>query len=111
MKRNLISDPAAYTPRRARRRNYHIARRALATFVDQLREIDQRLAILASAIPEPGKEFDVYEELGRGVRCVRTDLLEDAIITLETLAYLDDDALIRRHEERCRLLPHDDDDA
>ena len=95
-------DPLA--ARRQRRRTFHMARRVIGSLASDLRTIDERLGTLAAAIPQPGDDFELLEELGVGVRCVRGDLLADAIETLEALAYVDDDGLCRRYEERQRLL-------
>ena len=90
--------------RRQRRQTYHMARRIVGSLAKDLRAIDERLGTLAAAIPQPGPDFDLLEEFGVGVRCVRGDLLGDAIETLEVLAHVDDDGLCRRYEERQRLL-------
>ena len=60
------------------------------------------IASLSQATVE-GDGFDVARELAGGAECVRTDLLTDAIETLETLAKLDDEALRRRFEQRWAL--------
>ena len=108
--RLLVSknSPTPLDVRRQRRETFHMARRIIGSLVNDLRQIDQRLGTLAAAIPKPGEQFELLEEIGDGVRCVRGDLLTDAIETLESLAYLDDDALCRRHSERQRLLPEVD---
>ena len=100
--------PTPLDVRRQRRETFHMARRIIGSLVNDLRQIDQQLGTLAAAIPKPGEQFELLEEVGDGVRCVRGDLLADAIETLESLAYLDDDALCRRHAERQRLLPEFD---
>ncbi len=96
--------PTSLDVHRQRRQTFHMARRIIASLANDLRQIDQRLGTLAATIPKPGDQFELLEEIGDGVRCVRGDLLADAIETLESLAYLDDDALCRRHAERNRLL-------
>ena len=59
------------------------AQQALQTIITGLRGIDAELAELSISLPEPTQEFEARAELGGVIRCVRADLLADAIATLE----------------------------
>ena len=106
MTNHLLPDPKALVqlgPRRQRRETISTARKVISSLSNDLRQIDQRLGTLSAAIPPQGDQFDVLEELGAGVRCVRSDLMTDAIEPLEALAHLDDEGLFRRYEERLKM--------
>ena len=55
--------------------------------------LDQRLAHLCAQLPEPGEEFVALAEVRGLLSCVRTDLLADAIETLEKAATRDEAGL------------------
>ncbi len=63
----------------------------------ELADLDGRLARLADSIqPEVGKALP--GELRGGAHCVRTDLLRDAIDTLETLGHATEESVLeKRH--------------
>ena len=74
------------------------AQSALLETADELRQIDRRLADLAGAIvPQPGRVLP--EELRGGAQCVRTDLLRDAIETLNALGHATEREVTRRRLE------------
>lgn len=52
----------------------------------KLRESDAELEQLCRTLPEPTADFDARAELRGTLECVRTDLLEDAISTLQAAA-------------------------
>jgi hypothetical protein len=63
-------------------------------------QVEERLEVLSSDLPEPGAEYDSLAELRSGMDCVRFDLLSDATQTLNLLATLSEDELRARFEER-----------
>ena len=81
---------------------------AIGSLVQDLRTLDRRLRTLVETLPAPTSSFNPLSELCAGLTCVRSDLLADAIETLEALATLDDDALYQRFEERRRWLVAED---
>ena len=85
-----------------RRRQVSIRRiqRTIGTLADDLRALDALLRGIAQELPNGGSAFDALAEVGEGLRCVRTDLLADAIETLDALATLDDTELRRRFDRR-----------
>ena len=72
----------------------------LAEITADLRRIDQRLDTLAQNLPEPDEDFHILKELRAAADCVRGDLLQDAIETLDNAATLSPIELWRRFEER-----------
>ena len=76
-------------------------RRAQETFLEtaaELQAIDHRLAAVADAItPRLGQILP--SELEAGARCLRSDLLRDAIETLETLGRATEDSVRKRRSE------------
>lgn len=84
-----MSDDAS-TPRRAQR--------TLLRTAAELRAIDDRLAALAESItPSLGRLLP--SELRGGAQCVRDDLLQDAIGTLEALGHATEDSVRQRRRE------------
>ncbi len=77
--------------------------REISDLTDDLRNLDARITEIAQGLPASGNDFDVLAELADGLRCVQTDLLADAIKTLESLAYDDEATLRAQYEERHRL--------
>ena len=69
-----------------------------------LRGIDESLAGLAEELPTPGDRFDALAELRGAIDCVRSDLLSDAMTTLERAAILSEGELYRHYCERRRVL-------
>ncbi len=60
------------------------SQKTLLAIATELRDLDQRLGVLTTLIcPQPGRLLP--DELRGVVQCVRTDLLKDAIETLEAL--------------------------
>ena len=55
-------------------------------------------------MPTLGESLHPLSELAAGLTCVRSDLLADAIDTLEALATSDADTLRKRSEDRQRWL-------
>ncbi len=72
----------------------------IATLADDLRALDARIAGMVEALPTQAAAFDALTELADGLRCVQTDLLADAIETLDGLASRNDTELRRRCTER-----------
>ena len=72
--------------------------KALLQAARELDQLDGRLATLADTVqPEFGRALP--GELRGGVHCVRTDLLRDAIETLETLARATEEGVTERRLE------------
>ena len=90
--------------KREQRTLIQTVRGAIACLAEKVHDIDRRIESLTSKMPEAGSSFDVLAELGAGLRCVRSDLLADAVETLDALASLDDEALRQRFEERRQWL-------
>ena len=86
--------------KRQRRTDLRRVQRAIGTLLKDLRALDSLIGGIARELPEPEASFDALAEVGKGLRCVKTDLLADAIETLDTLATLDDAELRRRFEQR-----------
>ena len=72
----------------------------LAEITADMRRIDQQLEALVQDLPEPDEDFHILKELRAAADCVRGDLLQDAIETLDTAATLSPIELWRRFEER-----------
>ena len=66
------------------------ARQAVRKLASRLRRLDGQLATLSSELPEPVAEFEAAAELRGIVECVRSDLLADAITTLEAASERDE---------------------
>ena len=75
-------------------------RESAETLAADLRNLDARITGIVQGLPTAGSDFDVLAELADGLRCVQTDLLADAIETLDALASHDETGLRRRFEER-----------
>ena len=75
-------------------------RGTVTNLLTDLRNLDARIDGMTQALPTPGTHFDALAEMASGLRCVRSDLLADAIETLEVLATADDAELRHRFEER-----------
>ncbi len=74
------------------------AQRALRQAASELQELDGRLATLArSIVPSSGRLLPAA--LREGAECVSSDLLRDAIETLETLAGASEGDVARRSFE------------
>lgn len=58
------------------------AQQTLREIVGQLQQVDDQLAELSSALPEPTTRFDARAELRSAMDCVRVELLAGAIETL-----------------------------
>ena len=113
--RNARSVSTHTTSRRRRRALARTPRGAIGSLAKDLRALDRRMGSLVETLPEPGPTFEPLSELATGLACVRSDLLADAIETLEALATLDDEALgdptpsdediafTRRMDSTCRL--------
>ena len=71
-----------------------------AEITADLRRIDRQLETLVQALPEPDEDFHILKELRAAADCVRGDLLQDAIETLDNAATLSPIELRRRFEER-----------
>lgn len=76
----------------------HSVRGAVAALANDLRNLDARITGIVQGLPVSDNSFDVLSEVAEGLRCVQTDLLADAIKTLESLAY-DDEATLRAQYE------------
>lgn len=72
--------------------------------LSELRWVDELLAEQIKPLPEPTEEFEHLAEIRRGLECVRSELIDDAIETLDRLASSDEDRLLRAFEERQDLL-------
>lgn len=62
------------------------AQQTLREITARLRGIDADLSELSGSLPGPTEEFEARAELGGVIHCVQTDLLADAIATLEHAA-------------------------
>ncbi len=74
------------------------AQSSLLQTARELRAIDRRLAELAESIPQR-LGHRLPDELRDGAQCVRTDLLSDAIDTLEALGNASEESLSQRRHE------------
>ncbi len=72
----------------------------IAALADDLRALDARIAGMVEGLPTQAATFDALAELADCLRCVQTDLLADAIETLDALSSRDDAELRRRCAER-----------
>ncbi len=72
----------------------------ITTLADDLRALDARIAVIVKELPQSSASFDALAELADGLRCVQTDLLSDAIETLDALSSRDETELRRRFDER-----------
>lgn len=93
-----VSSPTASS--RQRPAGVSRVRGAIRAVTADLRALDALVGGIAQELPRAGESFDVLAEVGEGLRCVRTDLLADAIETLDALATLEDTELRRRFERR-----------
>ena len=75
-------------------------RRDVAALADDLRALDARIAGIVEGLPTQAATFDSLAELADGLRCVQSDLLSDAIETLDALSSRNDTELRRRCAER-----------
>ena len=91
---------SASTDTRRQQASIRRIQRTIGTLTDDLRALDALIGGIAQELPNSGPSFDALAEVGEGLRCVRTDLLADAIETLDALATLDDTELRRRFERR-----------
>ena len=66
----------------------------------ELKLIDRELRDIVEGFPEPDGDFHIFKELRAAADCVRTDLLADAIETLDSVAQGSPISLWRRFEER-----------
>lgn len=69
-----------------RTRGLNEVRKNLKEIVVKLRGIGVELTKLSSSLPEPTREFEARAELGGVIHMVQTDLLADAITTLDNAA-------------------------
>lgn len=76
-----------------------VTRAAIREAAEDLRRLDQRLAEIVSNLPLQTDGFSLLGEFRGGVECVRSDLLEDAIDSLTTLATISEEELREQHEE------------
>jgi len=65
------------------------AQQTLQEITARLRGLGAELAELSRSLPEPTQEFDARAELGGAMRSVCSDLLADAIVTLDSVARKD----------------------
>lgn len=65
------------------------AQQSLQEITARLRGLDAELAELSRSLPGPTQGFDAGAELGGTIRSVRSDLLADAIATLDSAAHQD----------------------
>ena len=79
-------------------------REDLRSIVDGLRDLDQRLTGLAGPLPEATDAFDEQAEIRAAIETVRTDLLADAIDTLDLAASGETHVLWRRFVQRRQWL-------
>ena len=83
-------------------------RRSLRGILTQLRDMNAELAQLSSSLPAPSRVFEARAELGGVIRTVQTDLMADAITTLDRVATQDVDELrleFQRRQEWLRRHP------
>lgn len=85
--------------KRQRRADLLRVQKAIGTLGKDLKSLDAVVGGIARELPDPEASFDALAELGEALRCVKTDLLADAIETLDALATLDDAELRRRYEQ------------
>ncbi len=70
----------------SRGRALNEAQQTLKEITARLRGVDAELAELSSSLPGPTEEFEARAELGGVIHSVQTDLLADAIATLDNAA-------------------------
>ncbi len=78
---------------------------AIRRVAKQLRRIEGRISEVCANLPEPGDEFEPLAELCGLLRCVNSDLLMDAIKTLELAASQSEAELLREFNRRQQLVP------
>lgn len=78
--------------------NVPAAQSALRQIASELQDLDCRLVALAESI-EPTLGRSLPGELRDGIRCVRTDLLHDAIETLRALGDASESRVVSRRLE------------
>ncbi len=81
---------------------YRVHQQTLLEILSELRDLDRRLGVWAEGL-EPSPYELLPGELRGGAQCVRTDLLDDAIATLDQLAQLTEDDAIRLRLQRLGL--------
>lgn len=82
--------------------NLLIAQRRLVEIITELRSLDGRLGAIRQSV-RPTAHL-LYVELPGVVEAVQTDLLKDAIETLEALATTTEEAIVERSLEALDLL-------
>jgi hypothetical protein len=86
--------------RRQRRSPADDTQRAIQDATGELRGLDRQLAEIAADLPQANGEFDILAELRGAVDAVRSDLLADAIATLDTASTATESGLRCRFTER-----------
>ncbi len=86
--------------RRWRRSPVSDVQSAIHETTAELRRLDRRLAEISDSLPQANGEFDMLAELRGAVDTVRSDLLADAIATLDTAASVTEPDLRCRFTER-----------
>ncbi len=85
---------------RRRRSPVNDVQSAVQEATAELRRLDHRLAEISEHLPQANGEFDMLAELRGAVDVVRSDLLADAIVTLDTTASVTEADLRCRFTER-----------
>ncbi len=85
-----------------RRRRSHVSdvQTAIQDATAELQRLDHRLGEIGDTLPQANGEFDMLAELRGAVDDVRSDLLADAIATLDTAATATESDLRCRFTER-----------
>jgi hypothetical protein len=96
--RNRATDKIA--KRRHQPSPVHDTQRAIKDATEELRRVDRQLAEITERLPQANGEFDMLAELRGAVDVVRTDLLADAIATLDVASTADESNLRGRFVER-----------
>ena len=74
--------------------------RTIGTLAEDLRALDALIGGIAQELPPARETFDALAEVGEGLRCVKADLLADAVETLQVIATSNEADLLRRFEQR-----------
>jgi hypothetical protein len=90
--------------RRRERLSLELAQKRLKEIVAQLRDMEAELAKLSGSLPAATRMFEARAELGGVIRTVQTDLIADALTTLDRAAHRGIDELRSQFLQRQQWL-------
>ncbi len=101
MPNSAHSSPTARSRKRRRRRSpVSDVQSAIRDTTTELRRVDRQLGEISDSLPQANGEFDMLAELRGAIDTVRSDLLSDAIATLDTAGSVTEPDLRCRFTER-----------